>query len=168
MSPPYRVSFVCTGNICRSPMGEVILRAMLAQAGLAERVSVDSCGTGEWHVGQPAQPLALRALADAGYDGSPHRAQQLTPAFVTDRDLLLALDDGHVRWLRKLSRKAQGTAQVRLLREFDPTAVADGTVQVEDPYGGTPADYERAREEIERGCAGLTEWLARSIGSPQD
>lgn len=149
-------------------MGEVILRAMLARAGLADRVSVDSCGTGEWHVGQPAQPFALQALADAGYDGSPHRGQQLTPAFVTDRDLLLALDDGHLRWLQKLSRKAHGTAQVRLLREFDPVAVADGTVQVDDPYGGTPTDYERAREEIERACAGLTEWLTRSIGSPQD
>ena len=159
MSEPYRVSFVCTGNICRSPMGEVILRSMLAEAGLAERVVVDSCGTGEWHVGQPAQPFAIEVLADAGYDGTPHRAQQLTPAFVTDRDLLLALDKGHLRWLRKLSRKVPDAAELRLLREFDETAVAAQTLEVDDPYSGTTADYERARDEIERSCRGLTTWL---------
>lgn len=166
MSPTYRVSFVCTGNICRSPMGEVILRAMLADAGLADRVSVDSCGTGDWHVGQPAQPQALEALVDAGYDGSAHRAQQLGPVFVTDRDLLLALDEGHLRWLRELSVQAGGTADIRLLREFDAGAVSDGTLEVDDPYGGSTANYERAREEITRSCAGLTAWLTSHLVTP--
>lgn len=165
MPAPYRVSFVCTGNICRSPMGDVILRSMLADVGLTEVVDVDSCGTGEWHIGQPAQPLALAALAEAGYDGSPHRARQLDASFVTERDLLLALDDGHLRWLRTLSRKARGTAEVKLLREFDPTAVEEGTLEVDDPYGGTPQDYERARAEIERACAGLTRWLASQLAT---
>lgn len=159
MNEPYRVSFVCTGNICRSPMGEVILRALLADAGLGELVVVDSCGTGEWHVGQPAQPLAIEVLADAGYDGTPHRAQQLSPAFITDRDLLLALDKGHLRWLEKMSRKVSGAAEVRMLREFDSGAVAAKTLEVDDPYSGTTADYERARDEIERSCRGLTTWL---------
>lgn len=165
MSEPYRVSFVCTGNICRSPMGEVILRSMLTDAGLGERVVVDSCGTGEWHVGQSAQPFAIDALADAGYDGTPHRAQQLTPDFVTDRDLLLALDQGHLRWLKKLSRKVPAAAQLRMLREFDETAVAAKTLEVDDPYSGTTADYERARDEIERSCRGLTTWLAHNLTS---
>lgn len=163
MSEPYRVSFVCTGNICRSPMGEVILRGMLADAGLGERVVVDSCGTGEWHVGQPAQPFAIEVLADAGYDGTPHRAQQLSPAFVTDRDLLLALDKGHLRWLKKLSRKARGTTELRMLREFDSAAVNARTLEVDDPYSGTGADYERARDEIERSCRGLTTWLTEQL-----
>src|SRR5690606_13734449 len=70
------VSFVCTGNICRSPMGEVILRDLLEREGLADRVAVVSAGTGDWHVGGPADPRAVSTLKQYGLDGERHRAQQ--------------------------------------------------------------------------------------------
>ena len=70
---PYRVCLVCLGNICRSPMAETVLRASLAEAGLAEAVTLDSSGTGDWHVGEPMYAQARRALARRGYDGSGPR-----------------------------------------------------------------------------------------------
>ncbi len=66
---PYRITVVCLGNICRSPIGEAVLRARLADAGLADRVQVDSAGTGDWHLGHPADPRALATLDAHGY---PH------------------------------------------------------------------------------------------------
>ena len=68
--------FVCSGNICRSPMAEVVLRELARRAGAQDAVEVDSAGTGDWHVGHEADRRALRVLAEAGYDGSTHRARQ--------------------------------------------------------------------------------------------
>ena len=76
---PYRVCFVCTGNICRSPMAEVVFRALVERAGLADRIEVDSAGTGDWHVGAGADDRALLALTAGGYDGAAHRARRFDP-----------------------------------------------------------------------------------------
>jgi len=70
MDSAYRVCFVCTGNICRSPAAEVVVRELVEQAGLTG-VELDSSGTDGWHVGAPADPRALRALTAAGYNGDP-------------------------------------------------------------------------------------------------
>ena len=72
----YRIAFVCLGNICRSPMAEVVMRSLVVRAGLADRISVASAGTGDWHVGERADPRTVETLAGRGYDGSQHRAQQ--------------------------------------------------------------------------------------------
>ena len=76
-SGPYRVCLVCLGNICRSPMAEVMLRAELDRAGLAGLVEVDSAGTGDWHLGEPMAGQAGEELARRGYDGSAHRARRI-------------------------------------------------------------------------------------------
>src|SRR5258708_24402578 len=89
---PYRVCLVCLGNICRSPMAETVLRASLAEAGLGTAVELDSAGTGDWHLGQPMYPQAQAALGRRGYDGSAHRARQIRVGWLTDRDLILAMD----------------------------------------------------------------------------
>src|SRR6476659_3155359 len=94
-----RICFVCSGNICRSPMAEVITRAMLDDAGLTD-VQVSSAGTGEWHEGEGANPPAVRAMADAGYDGSLHRARGFDASWFDQLDLVVALDRGHERALR--------------------------------------------------------------------
>ena len=85
----YRIGLVCLGNICRSPMAEVVLREVIDRAGLGERVVVDSCGTGAWHVGEPMDRRAAAALIAADYDPTGHRAQTLDDSW-SDRDLLLA------------------------------------------------------------------------------
>src|SRR5215469_7061664 len=91
-SGPYRVCFVCLGNICRSPMAEVVARAQLAEAGLAGRVVVDSAGTGDWHVGARMHQGASGQLAKRGFDGSAHRARQFHGSWLAERDLVLAMD----------------------------------------------------------------------------
>src|SRR5271170_6985056 len=100
---PYRVCLVCLGNICRSPMAETVLRASLAEAGLAEAVTLDSSGTGDWHIGEPMYAQARRSLARRGYDGSAHRARQFQASWVADRDLVLAMDAGNLGTLRRLA-----------------------------------------------------------------
>lgn len=103
----YRVCFVCTGNICRSPMAEWVLRARIAEAGLSDVVEVDSAGTGDWHVGDGADPRTVRVLARHGYP-SRHVARQFQPAELLRRDLVIALDHGHLRTLRRWASSLSG------------------------------------------------------------
>ena len=85
---PYRVALVCLGNICRSPMAEVVLSSMVEQSGLADRVEVVSSGTGDWHVGKPMDRRAAATLTAHGYDATRHRAQQFDPTWLDDHDRL--------------------------------------------------------------------------------
>ncbi|MGW1341710.1 low molecular weight protein-tyrosine-phosphatase [Kribbella sp. NPDC002412] len=128
-----RVEIVCTGNICRSPIGEVVLRAKLAAAGIDD-VVVTSSGTGGWHVGDPMDPRAAAALRRRGYDGSAHRAQQFRTGWFADRDLVLAMDSGH---LSELTRRG-GTVQ--LFAEVD----------VPDPYYGEDDGFDEVLDQIEK------------------
>jgi protein-tyrosine phosphatase len=157
----YRVSVICSGNICRSPMAEVILRSMVEAAGLGERVRVDSAGIGDWHVGDPADPRTLTALQEHGYDGSAHRAQQVTERWLAEHDLVLVADLGHREALEELARP--GDAEVRLLREFDPEAVAARTLETDDPYFGDAQGFDRCLREVEAACQGLVDHLAAEL-----
>ncbi len=155
--PLYRICFVCSGNICRSPMGEVVLRSMLRDADLDETVVVDSAGTGDWHIGHPADPRTLQVLREAGYDGSTHRARQIDAADLDERDLILAADDGHLRQLAELGR---GSARIRLVRSYDPDAVAAGDLGLDDPYFGDLSGFTRCLAEVEAACRGVVSEVA--------
>ena len=161
----YRICVLCSGNICRSPMGEVILRAQLAKAGLAGRVVVDSAGTGEWHQGDPADDRTLTALRGHGYDGSAHRAREFRRSWFADLDLVLVADRGHLERLREWAPTEADAAKVRLIREFDEDAVAAGTLEVDDPYFGDAADFERCLVEVQRACAGVVEHLRSTLAA---
>ncbi|NMO01200.1 low molecular weight phosphotyrosine protein phosphatase [Gordonia sp. TBRC 11910] len=156
MSEQLHVCFVCTGNICRSPMGQNIFRKALADAGLSERVRVSSAGTGGWHEGEPADNRARTELLAHGYSDT-HVAAQLAPQHY-DADLLIAMDHGH---LKDLERKRLGP-RVRLLRSFDPEVDADA--EVADPYYGTQEDFGVAREQIEAAIPGLIDWVNAQLG----
>jgi protein-tyrosine phosphatase len=132
-APPYRVCFVCTGNICRSPIAESVLRRMVAEAGLADRVAVSSAGTGDWHTGDPADHRAMAALRGRGYQ-LEHAARQWLRGDFADADLVVALDSGHYRHLLRQAPDPAARAKVRLLRSFDPAAGDD--LDVPDPYYG--------------------------------
>jgi protein-tyrosine phosphatase len=159
MEPAYRICFVCTGNICRSPSAEIVVRALAERAGGPE-IQVDSAGTGDWHVGDPADPRALSALAAAGYDGRVHRARQFAPEWFRERELIVALDRGHARMLRSWAPDAEARRRIRLLRSFDP-AVRVGEdhplIDVLDPYYDADAAFTAMVEQIEVAGAGLLE-----------
>lgn len=141
-----RVVFVCTGNICRSPSAEAVMRQRVHEADLAERVHVASAGLGGWHVGNDADPRSLAALRRRGYE-LRHAARQLRTSWRDDYDLFVALDSGHLMELRSLLPGAE----VRLLREWDP----HGTGNVPDPYYDGEEAFEEVLDIIERSCDGL-------------
>jgi protein-tyrosine phosphatase len=165
MGRAFRVTFVCTGNICRSPIGEVVLRDRLVAEGLADRVEVWSAGTGDWHVGEPADHRARATLREHGHDGERHRARQFRPRDFEDADLVLALDRSHLRTLTALARSAADREKVRLLRTFDPVAAAGGLLDVADPYFGGRADFEETYRVVAAANAGLVAHLRRVLST---
>jgi low molecular weight protein-tyrosine phosphatase len=143
------ISFICTGNICRSPMAASVIREHLREAGL-DHVRVTSAGTGSWHVGEPADRRAAATLKEHGYP-TEHIAAQVGPEHL-DADLLIALDRGHARELRALT---QDHDRIRLLREFDPDA---DDVEVPDPYYGADDGFAEVLAMIEAAAPGLVQW----------
>src|ERR1700760_4842856 len=136
---PYSVGLVCLGNICRSPMAEVVLRAELATAGLDEAVTVDSAGTGDWHIGHPMDQRAHAELARRGYDGSAPRARQIDASWLPSRDLFLAMDRRNVADLRRMAARAGVPAdRVRLFCEAGGLGADQ---DIPDPYGGEAGEY---------------------------
>jgi protein-tyrosine phosphatase len=158
-SGPYRVCCVCLGNICRSPMAEVVLKAQLAEAGLAGKVVVDSAGTGDWHVGDPMYRGARIQLERRGYDGSAHRARQIRPSWLAERDLILAMDHANLVSLRRLA----GDAADQRIRLFGEVADLHGA-DVPDPYGGNPAEFARVLDMLESGMRRLVDQLRPVVG----
>ncbi|MFF2567651.1 low molecular weight protein-tyrosine-phosphatase [Streptomyces sp. NPDC058084] len=148
----YRVCFVCTGNICRSPMAEHVFRARVSEAGLTGAVEVDSAGTGGWHEGDGADPRTVSVLDAHGY-GSQHTARRFLASWFPALDLVIALDEGHARELRALAPTPEDAAKIRLLRSYDPAAGAD--LDVPDPYYGGPEGFEQCLEMVEAASGGL-------------
>ncbi|HEY2280318.1 MAG TPA: low molecular weight protein-tyrosine-phosphatase [Streptosporangiaceae bacterium] len=161
---PYTVCLVCLGNICRSPMAEVVLRAELAQAGLADAVTVDSAGTGDWHLGHPMDTRARAELEQRGYDGSAHRARQVDASWLPGRDLFLAMDRRNLADLRLMAAQAGVPAdRVRLFGEASDLRASGGAgdyLDIPDPYGGGADDFSAALELIRAGARDLVTQLA--------
>lgn len=153
---PYRVCFVCSGNICRSPSAEVVLRRLLAEAGLGRDVSIDSAGLGAWHVGAAADARTVAALRLRGYDADGHCARQFRATDFAERDLVVALDSGHERDLLALAPSDADRDKVRMLRSYDPEAAGEtGDLDVPDPYYGGEAGFEHVLDLVESACRGL-------------
>ncbi|MDN3266530.1 low molecular weight protein-tyrosine-phosphatase [Streptomyces sp. MA15] len=148
----YRVCFVCTGNICRSPMAEFVFRARVAEAGLEDLVEIDSAGTDGWHQGEGADPRAAAVLRGNGYDAE-HTARRFAPSWFDRLDLVVALDAGHLRALRRLAPTERDAEKVRLLRSYDPAAGDD--LDVPDPYYGGPEGFDVCLEMVEAASQGL-------------
>jgi protein-tyrosine phosphatase len=136
-----RIAVVCLGNICRSPMAAAVLRHKLDEAGLGGQVTVNSAGTGDWHVGAAADRRARAALRARGYDDT-HTARQFVRTDFAEHDLVLGMDGTNIRDLRRMAPEG---AQVRL---FD-------TVDVPDPYYGDEKDFNAALDQIEKAADAL-------------
>ncbi|KAA2263830.1 low molecular weight phosphotyrosine protein phosphatase [Solihabitans fulvus] len=150
------VTFVCTGNICRSPMAALVFGEHLRRAGLADLVTVTSAGTGGWHVGEPADERAAKVLADHGYP-TGHAAAKVGQRHLA-ADLLVAMDRGHER---ALLRMVNDPARVRLLRSFDPAAGDD--LDVPDPYYDGIEDFREVLAMVEAATPGMLDWVREHL-----
>jgi protein-tyrosine phosphatase len=148
----YRVCFVCTGNICRSPMAESVFRARVAEAGLDDLVETDSAGTGGWHEGDAADPRTVSVLEEHGYDAG-HVARQFQPSWFARLDLVIALDAGHLKALRRLAPTEEDARKIHLLRSYDPGCGDD--LEVPDPYYGGRDGFQECLEMVEAASGGL-------------
>jgi protein-tyrosine phosphatase len=166
---PYRIIVVCTGNICRSPMGEFILRELFEEAGLGDRVEVDSAGTSAWEVGNPADRRTLEVLRRNGHDdfgGVDHVARQFERSWIDGRDLILAADAGHLDDLRRMARSEEQRSRIRLFREFDPEAVAAGELDMDDPwYGSGTAAFDQTYAEVTAAARGVVEHVRAELAA---
>lgn len=160
--PLIHVTFVCSGNICRSPMAEKMFAHQIAERGLTEVVRVSSAGTGSWHVGSGADGRAVRVLRDRGYP-TGHRAAQVSDDHLA-ADLVVALGRNHLHILDELGVDNE---RLRMLRSFDPRSGAHAP-DVEDPYYGGHAEFVEAFEVIDAALPGLHAWVDERLGGATD
>ena len=145
-----KIVFVCLGNICRSPTAHGVMEKLVADAGLAGRVTIDSAGTGAYHIGELPDARARKHAARRGYELA-HRARQFTARDFDTFDLVIAMDRQNLRNVMALA--GAPTTKLALLRSFDPTAPPDA--EVPDPWYGEADGFEEVLDQCERACAGL-------------
>jgi protein-tyrosine phosphatase len=151
---------ICTGNICRSPMAEVLARHLVDQdAFLAPRVLISSAGTAKWHVGSPMDPRARAALDRAGLTGPGSLGAYANADFLDRHDLVIAMSREHVREARE--RLTSPSTQVILFRDLLEPGLG---LDVADPYYGTDNDFDDCLALLRRGGPRLKEEFRRRLG----
>lgn len=157
----YRVMMVCTGNICRSPMAEVVLQQQADQAGMD--VEVASSAISGWEVGNPIDRRATRVLTEAGYDVPVRGAQKLTVQHMKDYDLILAMTDEHLQAIKSLARRVPENQrpEVKMYREFATDAASRSARQLDvpDPWYGTQDDFYITLDTLEDATPNLLEHI---------
>jgi protein-tyrosine phosphatase len=148
------VLIVCTGNICRSPTAEGVMRHLAKKRGLADRVRIESAGTHDYHVGEPPDPRTLEHAAKRGYDLSTQRASQVKPEDFETFDYILAMDRGHLRMLRAMAPEG---AKAKLGMFLEASGQWNGE-DVPDPYYGGNAGFEHVLDMVEEAAG---RWLDR-------
>ena len=165
---PYRVTVVCWGNICRSPMGEYLLREAFDDAGLGDRVVVDSAGTSSEELGSGMHPRTAAVLRRNGHEDNgwaDHRARRFEPGWFGDRDLVLPVDHVHLDKLDAMARDDADRATLHLFRSFDPDAVARGELGMDDPWYGTDPAYDQTYAEITAAIPGIVEHVRTALAA---
>ena len=155
----FRVLFVCTGNICRSPTADGVLRKMVADQDLMDAVEVDSAGTHDYHVGEPPDDRSQEHALQRGYDLSALRARQVHPDDFEKFDLILALDDGHLKILQRLC-PPKFKSKIHRFTEF---CKRHRTHDVPDPYYGDARGFEHVLDLVEDGCDGLIRHIRKTL-----
>ena len=153
------VVFVCTGNICRSPTAEGVFLRLVAEAGLSDRIVVDSAGTHGYHVGEPPDPRAQEAAARRGYDLSRLRARKFQREDFERFDLVLAMDRVNHGILARLAQPSAG----RRLRMMMDYASRFQESEVPDPYYGGPDGFDRVLDMLEDAAQGLLDTIRKGM-----
>lgn len=166
----YRITVVCLGNICRSPMGETVLRDRIETAGLSDRVVVDSAGTGTWNLGNPADARARAALDQHGYgSATAHRARQITPTWFAEIDLVLAMDQSNYADLERLIARSGIDPELRMMRSFDAGLThlpePGPGLDVPDPYYGGAGGFAEVLRMIEDAADGVVRHVGSRLGA---
>lgn len=148
-----KVLFVCTGNICRSPTAAGVFAHLVAKAGLASRISVESAGTHDYHVGNPPDRRAQEHALQRGYDLSALRARQVRRRDFAECDLVVAMDRGHLEILREnCALEHQGKLRM-LIKGRD----------IPDPYYGGAEGFERVLDLVEGACLALLDEVKEKL-----
>jgi len=149
--PEFSLLFVCTGNICRSPTAEGVVRGLIRRAGLEGRVLVESAGTHGYHAGEAPDPRSQKAALSRGYDLSRQRARMIEALDFQRFDLLLAMDEGHLESLMRRSPLVY-QEKIRLFMSFSRKYPSH---EVPDPYYGGPRGFEQVLDMCEDAAEGL-------------
>lgn len=159
---PLRIVFVCTGNICRSPTAEGVLRRMAADRGLADRIEVASAGLEDWHAGAPPDARSQAHALRRGYDLSAQRVRHFSRGDFARFDWVIAMDDGHHERLRRLCPPDE-THKLRHAADFSDRVPVGG---VPDPYYSDELGFEVVLDMVAAVCAGaLAQVRSCAIGS---
>jgi low molecular weight protein-tyrosine phosphatase len=156
-----RVCFVCLGNICRSPTAEGVMRHLVEQAGLADRIEIDSAGTGAWHVGEPPDRRARAAARTRGIELTG-RARRFEREDWARFDYVLAMDRENYADLEQGAPSRDVLVKLELLRAFDPNAPPGAAVP--DPYYGGHRSFDEVIDLCLAACRGLLEFIVREHG----
>jgi protein-tyrosine phosphatase len=155
-----RLLFVCLGNICRSPTAEGVMVHRVRERGLEDEVELDSAGTGGWHVGAAPDERSASAASARGIKLSGS-ARRVEPGDFGRFDLVLAMDSENYAEIERLAPNEEARGKLRMLREFDPEAVAAGDLDVPDPYYGGPEGFDDVIDLVTRACEGLLEQIVQ-------
>jgi protein-tyrosine phosphatase len=167
LSSQYRIIAVCTGNICRSPMAELMLAEAFNAAGLTG-ATVDSAGTTAYEVGRPIDPRAARKLAAHNIPSDKHVAREWRSEWFRTRELILALDVDHYGWLRQAAPDGESLAKIRMLRSFDPAVAGRDLLDqgIEDPWYGGHTDFDTTWNLIHAAVPGILEHVRARLRRP--
>jgi protein-tyrosine phosphatase len=156
---PYKLCFVCLGNICRSPTAEGIFIHKVKEAGLESYFYIDSAGTAAYHTGEKANSRSQETANKYGVH-LPSVARRFEYPDLEEFDLILAMDSSNLTNLEDIDRKGKFTEKIKLMRDFDPSP-EDG--EVPDPYYGGQMGFENVFQILDRSCENLLNSLKAKI-----